>query len=35
MIIKLLCEAVEIHRICEAAATPETEGANLSDMIER
>ena len=24
-------EAVEIHRICEATATPEKEGANLSE----
>ena len=27
----LLFRAVEIHRICEAAATPFTEGADLSD----
>ena len=27
----LLFRVVEIHRICEATATPETEGANLSE----
>ena len=29
----LLFRAVEIQRICEAAATPEMEGANLSEII--
>jgi len=27
----LLFRVVEIHRICEATATPVTEGANLSE----
>ena len=27
----LLFRVVEIHRICEATATPEKEGANLSE----
>lgn len=27
----LLFRVVEVHRTCEATATPETEGANLSE----
>ena len=32
---ELLFRVVEIHRICETTATPETEGAYLSDFFEQ
>lgn len=31
-IVFLLFRVVEIHRICEATATPDVEGANLSEL---
>ncbi len=31
----LLFRVMEIHRICEVTATPETEGASLSEEFEQ
>lgn len=33
--LELLFRVVEVHRTCEATATPEKEGANLSDLLEQ